>query len=406
MKAYERLLRYVAYRTPSDESSNTHPSSACQFRLAEALVEELKELGVNDAMVDEHCYVYGHIPASPGCENVTPIGLIAHMDTVADYCDHDTVPVITENYDGKALPLGDSGLVLDPQVFPHLKELKGQTLITTDGTTILGADDKAGIAEIMTVVEELAGDHGPISIAFTPDEEIGTGALQFDVDRFGAKYAYTLDGDLEGSIEYETFNAAQARIHVHGEAVHPGTAKGVMVNAALVAMEFNSLLPAAERPERTEGYDGFYHLTGMSGNVAEAHLSYIIRDHSDVMLESRKYTMELAASFLNERYGEGTVEVTIRDQYRNMAEVIRQHPVTVEYAKQASQAAGMEPLVKPIRGGTDGSHLSFMGLPCPNLGTAGAAYHGPYEHITAEGMDKVVSMLHALIRIYTENPEA
>ena len=274
MKAHERLLKYVSYRTPSDDSSETSPSSQCQFELAHALVEELKELGVEDAACDEYCYVYGHIPASPGKENVTAIGFCSHMDTVSDYCDHDANPQIIENYDGDVVPLGNSGLVLDPEVFPHLKDLKGRTLITTDGTTILGADDKAGIAEIMTIVENINEfEHGPISIAFTPDEEIGRGTAHFDVARFNAKYGYTLDGSTEGEVQYETFNAATAKVYVKGENVHPGSAKDVMINAALVAMEFDSLLPAAERPERTENHEGFYHLMSMSGTVSDANMT-------------------------------------------------------------------------------------------------------------------------------------
>ena len=405
MKASERLLKYVTYLTPSDEDSNTTPSSQCQFNLGNALVEEMKQLGIKDAAIDDMCYVYGHIPATPGLENKTAIGFIAHMDTVSDFCDHDAKPIIHENYDGKALPLGNSGLVLDPEVFPHLKGLSGRTLITSDGTTILGADDKAGIAEILTAVEEILAEgsaHGPISVAFTPDEEIGVGAHHFDVPRFAAKYAYTMDGDVEGGIEYETFNAATAKLKFHGENVHPGSAKDIMVNASILAMEFNNLLPAAERPEHTEKYEGFYHLNQMDGTVSDATLSYIIRDHDAAKFEARKETMQLAVKHMNEKYGEGTVEIEINDQYRNMAEVIKENPETVEKAKAAVKAVGLEPVVKPVRGGTDGSHLSYMGLPCPNLGTGGNAYHGPYEHITVEGMNKAVEVIKALIAEYAK----
>lgn len=403
MKAYERFLKYVTVRTPSDENSSTIPSSSCQFNLAHVLVDEMKAIGIEDAEVDDQCYVYGHIPATPGYENRTAIGFIAHMDTVADFCDHDIVPVVHENYDGEALALGDSGLTLSPEMFPHLRTLKGRTLITSDGTTILGADDKAGIAEILTAMEDLSDiPHGPISVAFTPDEEIGTGASHFDVKRFGATYAYTLDGDTEGEIQFETFNAAQAKLTFHGTNVHPGSAKNIMVNAALVAMEYDSLLPAAERPERTEDYEGFYHLTHMEGSVSDASLTYILRDHDAQVFDNRQRTMRQAAKFINERYGAGTVELDIRVQYRNMAEVIEKCPSIVENAKKACKAAGVEELILPVRGGTDGSTLSFMGLPCPNLGTGGHAYHGPYEHITLEGMDQSIQVIRELIRIFGE----
>ncbi len=403
MKAYERFLNYISYYTPSDEASETSPSSQYQFSLAHALVDELKALGASDAECDDFCYVYGHIPASPGKENCPAIAFIAHMDTVSDYCKHIPNPQIIENYDGGDIALGDSGLILSTKNFPHLEGLAGRTLITTDGTTILGADDKAGIAEIMTLIEGITEiPHGPIAVAFTPDEEIGRGTEHFNVERLGAIYGYTLDGDSEGEVQFETFNAATAKLSFKGENVHPGSAKDVMINAALVAMEFDALLPAAERPERTEGHEGFYHLTSITGNVSEAESTYLIRDHDGRVFEDRHRVMNQAAKFLNEKYGEGTVELKIIESYRNMAEILRNCPEAVEFAKSACLAAGVEPEIIPVRGGTDGANLSFMGLPCPNLGTGGHAFHGPYEHITVEGMDKAVEIITELVKKFAE----
>ena len=291
MKAYERLLKYVVVRTPSDENSETVPSSQCQFDLAKILKEEMEELGLRDVVLDDQCYLYGKLPATPGYEDKTSIGFIAHMDTVSDFCDHRITPEIHEDYNGRELPLGTSGRVLSPDMFPHLKDLKGRTLITSDGTTILGADDKAGIAEIMTMAERILDEnipHGPISIAFTPDEEIGMGAAHFDVEEFGADFAYTLDGDTEGEIQYENFNASKAEFQISGVNVHPGSSKDVMVNASLVAMEINSMLPEGETPRDTDGYEGFYHLIDMKGDVGHAVLRYIIRDHDAKNLKSAK----------------------------------------------------------------------------------------------------------------------
>ena len=326
------------------------------------------------------------------------------MDTVSDFADHGVQPVITENYDGQDLRLGESGRILKVSDFPHLEMMKGRTLITSDGTTILGADDKAGIAEIMTMVEEiLAKDipHGPISVAFTPDEEIGCGADHFDVPGFGAMYAYTVDGGTEGSIEYENFNAASARLTVHGFNVHPGDAKDIMINASLVLMEANAMLPEGETPRDTEGYEGFFHLTGMDGTVEKAHASYIVRDHDAQHFEKRLEQLKEIVRSLNRKYGDETVTLEIRRQYKNMAEKILPCFHLVERAQRAIREAGVEPVTLPVRGGTDGARLSFMGLPCPNLGTGGHAFHGPYEHITVEGMESVVQILLNIVQIYS-----
>ena len=403
MKAYERLLRYVVVRTPSDENSDSVPSSECQFNLARLLEEEMKELGLSDVYLDEQCYLYGKLPATPGYEDKPAIGFIAHMDTVSDFCDREISPVLHSHYDGKELPLSNSGRTLEVSKFPHLAELAGRTLITSDGHTILGADDKAGIAEILTMVEHLISEnipHGPICVAFTPDEEIGTGAAHFNVERFGAAYAYTLDGDSEGEIQYENFNACKADFEITGFNVHPGSSKDTMINASLVAMEINNALPSMETPRGTEDYEGFYHLMSMTGEVAHAELHYIVRDHNADLFAARKNTLRLIEKNLNEKWGAGTVKLTITEQYKNMAEVIATCMHLIDNAKAACAAAGIEPLVIPIRGGTDGCQLSFKGLPCPNLGTGGHAYHGPYEHITVEGMDAAVDIIVELVKIY------
>ncbi|MGN1168100.1 MAG: peptidase T [Lachnospiraceae bacterium] len=405
MKAYERLLKYVAVRTPSDENSETVPSSQCQFDLARILEAEMKELGLKDVHLDEQCYLYGNLPATEGLEDKPAIGFIAHMDTVSDFCDHDIVPVVTENYDGEAMEIGKSGLILSPETFPHLKDLKGRTLITSDGTTVLGADDKAGIAEILTMIERVQAEnipHGKLCVAFTPDEEIGTGASHFNIEEFGADYAYTLDGATEGEIQYENFNACKARFDIKGFNVHPGTSKDTMINASLVAMEINNMLPGCETPRGTEDYEGFYHLMSMSGECASAQLNYIVRDHDKNLFEARKNTLRLIEKDLNEKWGEGTVTLTITDQYRNMNEIIADCMHLIDNAKAACVTADVTPLVIPIRGGTDGCQLSFKGLPCPNLGTGGHAYHGPYEHITVEGMDKSVNVIMEVVKLYAK----
>lgn len=404
MRAYERLLEYVKIKTPSDETNDSTPSSTCQFELAERLVEEMKELGIEDAAVDSKCYVYGTIPATEGYEKCPKLGFIAHMDTVAEFTEHEIHPVLHKNYDGNSLTFDEGSKVLDTALFPHLKKLAGRTLITGDGTTILGADDKAGIAEIMTMAEQILQNdipHGKICIAFTPDEEIGRGADAFDVKRFGADFAYTVDGGAEGEIEYENFNACEAVFEVRGVNVHPGSAKGIMINAAAVACEIQMMLPQEETPEQTEGYEGFYHLIRLNGSCEKAELVYIVRDHDADKFEQKKQKLAEIAASMNQKYGADTVKLQIKEQYRNMAEKIRPCFHLIEHAKKACENVGVAPKVQPIRGGTDGARLSFMGLPCPNLGTGGYAFHGPYEHITAEGMDKSTAILVELVKQYS-----
>lgn len=405
MRAYERFLNYVKIHTTSDENSNTTPSTRRQFDLAEILAEEMKKLGVKDVRVDENCYVYGAIPATPGYEDKPAIGLIAHLDTAPDFCGEHVNPQIYRNYNGEDVTLGDSGKVLYVKTFPHLKELKGRTLITTDGTTLLGADDKAGIAEIMTVAEELLKGtmpHGKICIAFTPDEEVGSGADKLDIPAFGAQYAYTTDGGCENEIVYENFNASEAVFKIRGFNIHPGEARNKMINAALVGMEINSMLPNLETPAHTELYEGFFHLCEMEGTVENATLQYIIRDHSAASFEARENTLRHIEKIMNEKYGQGTVKLEIHEQYRNMIEKVAPCMQLVDYAKDAIRELGMEPNTDPIRGGTDGAQLSFRGLPCPNLGTGGYAFHGPYEHITAEGMDTAVHVMLGILKRFAQ----
>lgn len=405
MRAYERLLNYVKVYTTSDDNSSTTPTTMRQFDLGRQLVKEMQEMGVTNARIDDKCYVYGEIPATPGLENATKIGFIAHMDTSPDFSGEHVNPQVIENYDGGDVALGDSGRVLEVKKFPHLPSLKGSTLITTDGNTLLGGDDKAGVAEIMTLAEELLKgeiSHGPIRIAFTPDEEVGQGADAFDVPGFDAEFAYTVDGGAENEIEYENFNAAGAVVTFTGFSVHPGSSKDTMINAALVAMEFNSMLPTGDTPRDTEEYEGFFHLLEMKGDVVSASLEYIVRDHSETMYECRLNTMRHIEKLLNEKYGAGTVKVEITEQYRNMKEKILPCMHLIENAKIAIQEAGLNPKEVAIRGGTDGARLSFMGLPCPNLGTGGYAFHGPYEHITVEGMDHTVEVLKGIVKRYAE----
>ena len=400
MRAYERLLKYISVYTTSDPDSATVPSSMRQYDLAHQLVEELKALGLENVHVDENCVVYGWLSATAGCEKQPALGFIAHMDTAPDCSGENVKPQIIENYDGGDVLLTGSGEKLSPAAFPTLKNLAGMTLITTDGTTLLGADDKAGIAEIITALESIISEkkpHGKLCIAFTPDEEVGAGVDHFDVEKFGAMYAYTVDGGEEGEIAYETFNACSAEVAVEGLSVHPGSAKDTMINAALVAMEFNALLPAADIPRLTEGYEGFFHLCDMSGDVEHAKLHYIVRDHDRAMFEMRKKMLEHAAKTINEKYAREVIHLTIKDSYYNMAEKIAPHMELIENAKRACEKAGMKPFIEAVRGGTDGCRLSFMGLPTPNLCTGGFAFHGPYEHIAVESMDRCAKMIEYLM---------
>ena len=385
MKAAHRLLKYIKVYTTSDENSTSVPSAQREFDLANQLAEEMRNIGITDVRVTDTCYVYGEIPATAGKEQIPALGFISHMDTAPDFNGEAVNPQIIENYDGENVELGTSGRVLSPSEFPHLAQLRGKTLITTDGTTLLGADDKAGIAEILTACETILQKnmpHGRIRIGFTPDEEVGSGADHFDVPGFGADFAYTVDGGDSSEISYENFNAAGAKLTFSGFNVHPGDAKDTMKNASLIAMEANAMLPAAETPAHTQGREGFFHLCNMSGNIEEAKLEYIIRDHSKEHFEIRKDMLHKIADILNEKYGKDTVQLEIKDQYENML----QYPQLIENARKAMTALGVTPCELPIRGGTDGAKLSVSGLPCPNLGTGGHAFHGPYEHIAAEDM--------------------
>ena len=405
MKAYERLIAYAKIHTASAENADTVPSTQRQFDLARLLQQEMEDLGISDVYVDEHCYVYGKIPATPGYEDKPCVGFLAHVDTIPDFSGENVKPRLVENYDGCDIVLGESGRVLSPADFPHLLDLKGCTLVVTDGTTVLGADDKAGIAEIMTAAERLLSEnipHGPVAIGFCPDEEVGHGAALMDLNRLGASLAYTLDGGILGEIEYENFNAAAATVDFTGFNVHPGSSKNTMINASLVAMEFNSMLPTGDTPRDTEGYEGFFHLTDMSGDVEKARLSYIIRDHDAGNFAARKSCVLHIAKLLNEKYGEGTVKIALKEQYRNMLEMVRPHFEVVEKAMAATRACGLEPRAVPIRGGTDGAQLSFRGLPCPNLPTGSFGHHGPYEHAVAEHMDTCVELVLNIVKEYAK----
>ena len=404
-KILDRFLRYVAVDTQSNPESDTQPSASKELNLLKMLCDELNAMGV-EATLDEYGYVMASIPSNCG-KDVPAVGFIAHADTAPDAPGDNVKPQIIENNDGSDIPLkGEPGLSLKPSDFPELLQYKGQTLITTDGTTLLGADDKAGIAEIMTAVQYIVENpdfkHGDIKIGFTPDEEIGRGVVKFDVERFGAKYAYTLDGGQVGELEYENFNAAGATIHIQGRNVHPGTAKGKMKNATLIGMELNSLLPVEQRPEYTQGYEGFYHLISFKGEVETATFSYIIRDHDMGLYESKKAYMQKCVDFINEKYGEGTATLDMKHQYYNMRQQVEPHYHIVEKAMKAMEMEGIAPKIQPIRGGTDGANLSFMGLPCPNIFAGGHNFHGKMEYVPLESMEKASRVILNIISLYAE----
>ena len=405
MRVEERLLKYVSYWTTSDEECRQIPSSERQFELGKVLEQELRDLGLEKVTLTDHCYVYGLLPATKGYADKPAVGFISHMDTAPDFSGKDVKPQIIPDYDGNDVLLKGSGAYLKVSDFPTLKTLKGRTLITTDGTTLLGADDKAGVAEIMTAVEQIITEkipHGDIWIGFTPDEEVGSGADLFDLDYFKAKFAYTVDGDYEGEVAYENFNAASASFEITGINVHPGEAKDIMINAALVGCEIASLLPENETPAHTEGREGFYHLTDFSGDIAHAKVNYIVRDHDKATFEKRLDTLRGIEKKMNEKYHADTVKLNIQHSYSNMLEVIEKNEYVVAIAKKAIKNVGLEPVSRPVRGGTDGARLSFMGLPCPNLGTGGYGFHGPFEHISVEGMDTAVSVIKEIVKITAE----
>lgn len=407
MNLLERFLKYAGFDTRSDENSPSCPSTSGQLELLRELASEMRAIGLCGVAMDANGYLFGTIPATPGCEDRPIVGFLAHVDTSPDMPGGGVKPGMIRNYDGGDIPLGN-GFTMRAADFPELAALKGQTIIHTDGTTLLGADDKAGIAAIMTAAEHLITHpeipHGTIRIGFTPDEEIGRGADRFDVAAFGADFAYTVDGGAAGELEYENFNAAEARITVRGCSAHPGSAKGLMVNALGVCVEFDSMVPPAERPERTEGREGFYHLTSLAGDVAEASMSYILRDFERAGLERRKGLLTEIAAALDAKYGAGTAALTLRDQYYNMREVIERHPGVIEKAERAMRQAGVEPRIVPIRGGTDGARLSYMGLPCPNLFTGGDNFHSRYEYVSLEAMEKSAQTIVNLARLWGTAP--
>lgn len=404
-KILDRFLRYVAIDTQSDENSESQPSAAKELDLLKLLCKELNDMGV-EATLDEYGYVMGTIPSNID-KKVPAIGFIAHVDTSPDASGKDVKPQIISNYDGGDIELkGMPGLALKPSEFPELLNHKGETLITTDGTTLLGADDKAGVAEIMNavqyIVEHPEFKHGEIKIGFTPDEEIGRGVVKFDVKRFGADYAYTMDGGEIGELEFENFNAASAKIHIQGRNVHPGYAKDKMKNAIIIGMELNDLLPVGQRPELTEGYDGFFHIISFNGTVEEANFGYIIRDHDRKKFEDKKELIRKCVDFINMKYGEGTATLEVKDQYHNMREQVEPYYFIVEKAIKAMEMADIKPKIQPIRGGTDGANLSFKGLPCPNIFAGGLNFHGKMEFATLENIEKASQVVLNIIKLYAE----
>ena len=404
-KILDRFLRYVAIDTQSDENSESQPSAAKELDLLKLLCKELNDMGV-EATLDEYGYVMGSIPSNID-KKVPAIGFIAHVDTSPDASGKDVKPQIIKDYDGGDIALkGVPGLFLRPSEFPELLSHKGQTIITTDGTTLLGADDKAGVAEIMNAVQYIMEHpefkHGDIKIGFTPDEEIGRGVVKFDVKRFGADYAYTMDGGEIGELEFENFNAASAKLHIQGRNVHPGYAKDKMKNAILIGMEFNDLLPIGQRPEITEGYDGFFHIISFKGSVEEADFSYIIRDHDRKKFEEKKELIGLCVNFINVKYGEGTATLEVKDQYYNMREQVEPYYFIVEKAVKAMEMAGIKPKIQPIRGGTDGANLSFKGLPCPNIFAGGLNFHGKMEFAPLENIEKASEVVLNIVKLFAE----
>ena len=405
MTLEQRFLKYVAFDTQSDPKSETYPSTAKQLALLNHLLEEMTTLGLHDVEIDPNGYVTGTIPATPGCESAPVVGFISHVDTSPDMKGSDIRPDIIERYDGGDIALNDK-LTMRAADFPELAFYKGHRLIVTDGTTLLGADDKAGVAEIMTAAEYLLAHpeikHGKIRIGFTPDEEVGRGVDFFDVKAFGADFAYTVDGGMEGELEYENFNAASAKIDIQGRNVHPGYAKDKMINAIEVACDLQRFLPACQRPEHTEGYEGFYHCVGLNGTVEKASVSYIIRDHDADKFEQKKVFMWACVDLLKKKYGDEVLTLTVKDQYFNMRKMVEPHPQVIDKALEAMERAGVKPLVRPIRGGTDGARLSFMGLPCPNLFTGGMNFHGKFEYCSLTTMRKAQQVILNLAQLWAE----
>lgn len=400
----ERFLTYVKIDTQSKDDQEMVPSTSKQRNLAEVLVNELKEMGASNVRLSENCYVYATIPATSD-KTIPSIGFISHMDTAPAMSGTDVKPRVVKKYDGGDIVLNETlGIVLSPNQFPKLKDRIGEDLVVTDGTTLLGSDDKAGVAEIMTMAEYLLNHkeipHGEIQIGFTPDEEVGRGVDFFDVKGFGAEFAYTLDGSTLGEIEYENFNAANVKVKINGTSIHPGSAKGKMLNSILLGMELQTMLPVEQNPAYTEGYEGFYHLDYIEGNVEEASMVYIIRDHDRTKFEEKKVHFTRVCDFLNQKYGEGTIEFNIKDSYYNMKEMVEPHMHLIDNAKKAMEELGVTPMISPIRGGTDGARLSYMGLPCPNLCTGGENYHGKYEYVSVQSMEKTVEIILKIIEIY------